>query len=68
MLLRLQDQLSQLEEDLEALEKMVREKEAPDAHNGSFRQETMKDRENLVSQAHRLLEEYSQCYSFHVAV
>ena len=60
VLLGLQDQLSLLEEDLEALEKRVREKDAPDIHNGSFRQETETAREALVCQAQRLLRDYSQ--------
>ena len=60
VLLGLQDQLSRLEEDLEALEKTVREKDAPDIHNGSFRDETEKAREALVCQAQRLLRDYSQ--------
>ena len=59
VLLGLQDQLSRLEEDLETLEKSVRKKDAPDIHNGSFRQETEKAREALVSQAQRLLRDYS---------
>ena len=68
VLLRLQDQLSQLEEELEAVEKMAREEDAPDVHNGSFRQETMKDRQDLVGQAQGLLKEYSQCHPFDTAV
>ena len=68
MLLGLQDQLSQLEEDLEAVEKMAREREAPVVHNGSFRQEKMKERQDLVDQAQGLLKEYSQCHPFDILV
>ena len=60
VLLGLQDQLSRVEEDLEGLEKRAREKDSPDVHNGSFRQENQKDRQDLVCQAQRLLREYSQ--------
>ncbi len=59
VLLGLQDQLSRVEEDLEALEKKARDVNAPDVHNGSFRQETQRDREALTCQAQRLLKEYS---------
>lgn len=64
VLLALQDELSRLEEQLEALEMRVREKDAPDIHNGSFRQETQDDRQALVREAQRLLREYSQSRSF----
>ena len=60
VLLGLQDQLSQLEEDLEAFEEIAREKDAPDIHNGSFRQETQERRLDLVTQAQHLLKKYSQ--------
>lgn len=60
VLLGLQDQLSRLEEDLEQLEKRTREKDVPDIHNGSFRQEAEEGREILVRQAQRLLRDYSQ--------
>ena len=64
VLLALQDELSRLEEKLEALELGVREKDAPDIHNGSFRQETQGDRRALVCEVQRLLREYSQSRSF----
>ena len=51
VLLSLQDQISRVEQDLEVLEKRVRERDAPDIHNESFRQEAEKCRENLVRQA-----------------
>ena len=68
VLLGLQDQLSRLEEDLEALEKRTREKDAPDIDNGSFRHETQEDRQALVCQAQHLLREYSQSWLFSFAV
>ena len=68
VLLGLQDQLSRLEENLEVLEGRAREKVAPDVHNGSFRQETQEDREDLICQAQRLLREYSQSWSFYPAL
>ena len=64
VLLSLQDQLSCLEEDLEACERRVRGKDVPDIHNGSFRQESQKDRQELVCRAQRLLQEYSQSSLF----
>ena len=68
VLLGLQDQLSRLEDNLEVLEERAREKAAPDVHNGSFRQETQEDREDLICQAQRLLREYSQSWSFYTAL
>ena len=67
VLLGLQDRLSRLEEDLEMLEKTAREKDAPDNHNGSFRQETQEDRQDIICQAQRLLREYSQPWFFYSA-
>ena len=67
VLLGLQDQLSCLEEDLNELEKRTRINGAPDVHNGSFRQDTQEERQVLVSQAQRLLRDYSQsCLFFYV--
>ena len=66
VLLALQDQLSRLEEDLEALERRVRAEHAPDVHNGSFREETEKDREALISQAQRIIRDYSQSWLFSI--
>ena len=68
VLLRLQDQLSCLEAELELVEKRVREKDAPDIHNGSFRQETQEERQALVCRAQILLREYSQSWLFYTAV
>ena len=60
VLLDLQDQLTCLEADLEALEQHHRQKDVPDIHNGSFRRETQPERKRLVSEAQRLLREYSK--------
>lgn len=68
VLLGLQDQLSRLEEDLEVLEQTAREKDAPDIHNGSSRQETQEDRQDIICQAQRLLREYSQSWFFYSAL
>ena len=64
VLLSLQDQLSCVEEELEACEKRLRGRYVPDTHNGSFRQDSQKDRQDLVCRAQRLLREYSQSSPF----
>ena len=63
VLLALQDELSCLERDLEVIEKRQREENAPDVHNGSFRQETQHDRKKLLLDARPLLREYSRSLS-----
>ena len=60
VILALQDELSCLERDLEDIEKRQREKDAPDVHNGSFREETQLDRRKLLLDARPLLREYSR--------
>lgn len=60
VLLGLQDQLSQLEKKLEALEKRLRQENVPDTHNGSFRNEGQSERKELVLNAQSLLVTYSQ--------
>lgn len=59
VLLGLQDELSSLEERLEAIEELVRQKEAA-VHNGSFRQETHEERRQLLLKIKRVLLEYSK--------
>ena len=59
VILALQDQLSYLEQDLEAMEERQCQKDAPDVHNGSFSEETHEHREKLLLEARRLLREYS---------
>jgi len=60
VLLKLQDCLVQLEERLDAIEQELRRKDAPDAHNGSFRQEAHEERRRVVDEAQRVLGEYSK--------
>ena len=62
-LLGLQDQLSQIEEQLEALEDHLRSKDGPNVRNGSFREETQDERAQLVKLAQHVLHEYSQLRS-----
>lgn len=59
VLLALQDRLSELEEELQTLDATYSLKSAPDAHNGSFRQETHPERRELILSIHRSLREYS---------
>ncbi|KAM0798784.1 hypothetical protein BDR22DRAFT_808348 [Usnea florida] len=59
VILALQDELSCLEHDLEVIEKRQREEDAPDVHNGSFRQETQLDRRKLLLDARPLLRQYN---------
>ncbi len=60
VLLGLQDQLSQLEEKLDVLEKQHRRGDIFDIHNGSFRQDTLAERKKLISEAQEILVKYSQ--------
>ncbi len=63
VLLDLQDQLARLEEKLEATEQQLRQRDIPDVHNGSFRRETQTERKEIISEAQRVLREYSKCLS-----
>ena len=60
VLLDSQDQLARLEEQLEATEQQLRQRDAPDVHNGSFRQDTQAQRKEIISEARHLLREYSK--------
>ena len=60
VLLELQDQLARLEERLEATEQQLRQRDVPDIHNGSFRQETQAQRKEIISEAQHVLREYSK--------
>lgn len=60
MLLFLQDQISALESDLNAIDRKHAEKDAVDIHNGSFRQESDPRRTELILDIHQLLKEYSK--------
>ena len=59
ILLNLQDQLSQQEEKLDALEKSLRQEDATDTHNGTFRLERSEERKGVVTAAQDLLVKYS---------
>ena len=61
VLLDLQDQLARLEENLEDIEQQVRQRDAPDVHNGSFRQDPQAQRKEIIQEAQRVLREYSMC-------
>jgi hypothetical protein len=57
--LSLQDNLSELEERLEALDILYSRKGAEDVNNGTFRDE-LPDRASLIADIHRKLAEYSR--------
>jgi hypothetical protein len=60
VILALQDQLSELEEQLGSLEKNLKRRGSPAVHNGSFREETQAARADLVWKINRKLREYSE--------
>jgi hypothetical protein len=59
VILALQDQLSQIEEQLESLERQLKIPEAGLVHNGSFQEEMHSSRTELVLKANLKLREYS---------
>ena len=59
VLLNLQDQLARLEEELEAIEQKLRQRDK-NVHNGSFRGETDEKRKNIITEAQHVLREYSK--------
>lgn len=59
VLLALQDELVDLEGQLETIENTLARFDAPDAHNGSFRQETVECRHELIREIDRKLRSYS---------
>ena len=61
VLLDLQDQLARLEGELEEIEQQLRQRDAPDLHNGSFRQDSQTRRKEIILEAQRVLREYSKC-------
>lgn len=61
VLLNLQDQLATLEGRLEDIEQQLRQRDAPDVHNGSFRQDPQAQRKEIILEAQRVLREYSKC-------
>lgn len=60
VLLNLQDQLARLEEELEAIEQQLRQRDVPDVHNGSFRHDTQEQRKKKTTEAQHVLREYSK--------
>ena len=68
VLLDLQDQLARLEGELEDIEQQLRQRDAPDVHNGSFRQDSQTRRKEIISEAQRVLREYSKCAIYFVTV
>ena len=60
VLLSLQDELSELEAQLAALEDELSAKDAADVHNGSFRQETSHTRLDIVHTVQNKLREYNE--------
>ena len=61
VLLNLQDQLATLEGRLEGIEQQLRQRDTPDVNNGSFRQDSQAQRKDIISEAQRVLREYSKC-------
>lgn len=55
----MQDEISELEEALDDLDRSYRRREAPDVNNGSFRHDDQQDRVALLREIRRKLEEYS---------
>ncbi|KAI1743328.1 hypothetical protein F4680DRAFT_409826 [Xylaria scruposa] len=65
VLLALQDELSELEEQLETLEKQLMDQQSPDTHNGSFRQETEQARLRLIHEIDKRLRSFYDLVSQH---
>ena len=59
IILAMQDQLVELEEEFNHLDDRLSRKDAKDIHNGSFRQETDRNRLNLIWEIQRKLKDYS---------
>ncbi|KAE8153234.1 hypothetical protein BDV25DRAFT_137140 [Aspergillus avenaceus] len=60
VIVALQNQLAQIEESLDEIDKLCSRREAPDVHNGTFRNDTQDDRVNLIWEAYRRLESYNR--------
>jgi hypothetical protein len=60
VLLLLQDEISVLEQELEALDFTHSQPSAADIHNGSFRRESLPQRRALLLEIHKKIKEYSQ--------
>lgn len=62
IVLAMQDQITELEEQLDRLDQDLSKDDAPDIHNGSFRQETSRERLELIWTIQRRLRDYSMRY------
>lgn len=60
LLLYLQDEIAQLESELRGLENFYLSEEAADIHNGSFRQESLPQRSELLAAIHVRIRQYSK--------
>jgi hypothetical protein len=60
VLLSMQDEISELEEKLTNLERELRQPNAVDVHNGTFRGDTQKGRVDLVLEIRHKLKEYRE--------
>lgn len=68
VLLLLQDQISQLETKLKALDTQHSKKSARDIHNGSFRMEEVPQRTELLLEIHGKLKEYNDLLIQHTTL
>ncbi|KZM19458.1 hypothetical protein ST47_g9359 [Ascochyta rabiei] len=59
LLLRLQDQIAELEESLEALERKHVGPTAPDTNNGTFRKDPLSERKTILDEIYSRVREYS---------
>lgn len=59
IVLAMQDQITELEEQLDRLDQDLSKDDAPDIHNGSFRQETSRERLELIWTIQRRLRDYN---------
>lgn len=59
VLLRLQDEISALEERLDEVENICMERESPQTHNGTFRQDVIPERTRLMLAITEKMERYS---------
>ena len=63
VILLLQDRVSELEERLNCLDDECSSRESGDLNNGSFRDEPMQERADLLADLHRALTEYCKLHS-----
>lgn len=63
ILLRLQDEISALEERLEEVERICMKRDSPEIHNGTFRQDAIPERTRLMVAITDKVERYSVLHS-----